>query len=162
MQLVDWQKNKIGELIFCEELKVHNNDKVIDKDYPHQTWTQGYSRIIMSPIYLAKLTSRNLNIKFKLTWSKMRDINKTSRGLFKACRLTQVLKNLFSVFKNCVKLTLKGIKDVGIIQDFVLVYGLSKGNSKKMLRHEGWRREKFSLLLMRKQLTRSKQIMLLF
>ena len=50
----------------------------------------------------------------------------TSQGLFKMCRLPQVLKNSSSIFQNCIESTLKGIKGVVIFQDDVLVYGTTK------------------------------------
>ena len=67
----------------------------------------------------------------------------TSQGLFKTCRLPQGLKNSSSIFQNCIESNLKGIKDVVILQDDVLVYGTTKDQyEKRMLAVKSRLREK--------------------
>ena len=68
---------------------------------------------------------------------------KTSQGLFKMCRLPQVLKISSAIFQNWIESTLKGIKGVVIFQDDVLMYGTTKEQlDKRMLAVKSRLREK--------------------
>ena len=123
---VVWQRKKSGELRLCVELKVHINGKVMDEDYPipdmetifhNLLWTSYFGKVDLSDNYY--------QIEIDEEAKDICTIN-PSQGLFKMCRLPQGLKNSSSIFQNCIKRTLKGIKCVLIFQDNVLVFGTSK------------------------------------
>ena len=50
------------------------------------------------------------------------------------CRLSQGLKNSSLIFQKCTESILKGIKDLVIFQDDVLVYGATKDQYEKRMR----------------------------
>ena len=118
---VVWQRKKSGELRLCVDLKVHINGKVMDEDYPipdmetifhNLHGASEFSKIDLSDAYY--------QIELDKEAKDICTIN-TSLGLFKMCRLPQGLKNSSSMFQNCIKSTLKGIKSFVIFQADVLV-----------------------------------------
>ena len=83
-------REKSGELRICVDLKVHINGKVMDEDYPSQTWRRS-STTYMGPHTLAKLTSHLPTIKFNLT--KKQTIYAQSTHLRDCSRCAECLRD---------------------------------------------------------------------
>ena len=147
---VVWQRKKSGELRLCVDLKVHINGKVMDEDYPIPDMETIFHNL-NGASYFGKIDLSDAYYQIELD-EEEKDICtiNTSQGLIKMCRLPQGLKNLSSIFQNCIESTLKGIKGVVIFQDDVLVYGTTKeqfDKSKRMLAiKSGLREEKFTII----------------
>ena len=105
------------------------------------------------------LTSEMLTIK--LNFTKRQKIHAQSTHLrdLKQCRLSRGSKNSSSIFQNCIKSPLKGIKGVVIFQDDVLELTSSSSTGKCQSRVDYVRKV---LLLMRKSLTENHSIALVF
>ena len=140
---VVWQRKKSGELRLCVDLKVHINGKVMDEDYPIPDMETIFHNL-HGASYFGKIDLLDAYYQIELD-EEAKDICtiNTSQGLFKMCRLPQGLKNSSSIFQNCIKSTLKGIKGVVIFQDDVLVYGTTEEQfDKRMLAVKSRLREK--------------------
>ena len=159
---VVWKRKKSGELRLCVDLKVHINGKVMDEDYPIPDMEKIFHNL-HGASYFGKIDLSDAYYQFELE-EEAKDICtiNTSQGLFKMCRLPQILKNSSSIFQNCIESTLKGINGVVIFQDEVLVYGTTKENSTRECLQSRVDYVRKVLLLMRKNLTQNQSIALNF
>ena len=140
---VVWQRKTSGELRLCKGLKVHINGKVRDMDYPIPNMETIFHNL-HGASYFGKIDLSNAYYQSELD-EEAKDICtiNTYQGLFKMCRPPQGLTNSSSIFQNCIKSALKGIKGVVIFQDDVLVYGTTKEQfDKRMLAVKNRLREK--------------------
>ena len=144
------------------DLKVNINGKVMDEDYPIPDMETIFHNL-HGASYFGKIDLSDAQYQNELD-EEAKDIctTNTSQGLFKMCRLPQVLKNSSSIFHNCIEPTLKGIIGVMIFQDDVLVYGTTKEQfDNRMLAVKSQLLEK-NFTINEKNLTQNQSIALVF
>ena len=98
----------------------------MDEDWPIQDMETIFHNL-QGACYFGKIDLSDAYYRIELheEAKEICTINK-SQGLFKMSRLPQAFKNSNSIFQNCIKSTLKGIRSVVIFQDDVLVYRTTK------------------------------------
>jgi hypothetical protein len=132
---VVWVKKSNGKLRMCADYKVHVNEKICSEAYPLPQIESLFSRVSGARFFAkVDLSDAYWQIELDEEAQKLCAIN-TSKGLYMVKRLQMGMKNSAAIFQSCMEnVVLKGLQNIIVYQDDILVYGTTEANLEKCLR----------------------------
>jgi hypothetical protein len=129
-----WIKKKDGRLGMCVDYKLHINGKICSEAYPLPNMETMFAKM-NGARYFAKIDLKSAYWQIELDDAarKLCAVN-TSKGVYLVNRLQMGMKNRAAIFQQVMEThILKGLKNIIVYQDDILIYGTTAENLCKCL-----------------------------
>lgn len=130
---VVWIKKPNDRYRLCVDFKATLNDNILSDAFPLPSFEEIIGRIEGSSKF-AKIDLKSAYWQISLDdQARQHSVINTHRGLFVLNRLQMGMKNASAIFQRCIEQVLKGIHNVIVYQDDVMVFASSTSQLKKVL-----------------------------
>ena len=130
---VVWIKKPNGRFRLCVDFKATLNSNIMSDAYPLPRVEEIMSKL-ESASKFAKIDMKSAYWQIALDdKAKELSVINTHKGLFVLNRLQMGMKNASAIFQRCVELVLKGIQNVIVYQDDIMIFADSATQLKKRL-----------------------------